>query len=176
MPDLTVEIRIARPPDVVRRWWLEFPEVYENSREQPHRIVTRSRSTTHIDTLTYWRGPLGRVSREGPASRKASGRAPGDKPRPWWRGGELEVPERFTLRPDGWDVDITLPFGLAQRDVFTLTPDGDGTKVRIAVDVWARTAAGKLARPFFMPYARRNYPATWRAAVTWCERATAQSV
>lgn len=143
--DLVVDVRIARPPAAVYRWWTEFPEVYENEKEQPHRIVTRSRSEKHIDTLTYWRRPF---------------------------GGELEVPERFTLRPDGWDVDIELPMGLSQRDVFRLTPDDDGTKVHIEVDVWARSFAGRLARPAFMLYARRSYPRTWRAAVRWCERAT----
>ena len=147
MSDVDVSVRIARPPDVVRRWWLEFPEVYENPREQPHRIVTRSRDATHIDTLTYWRGPFGR---------------------------EFEVPERFTLRQDGgWDVDIQLPFGLAQRDVFTLTPVEDGTRLDIAVDIWCRTAAGWLALAPFKAYARRQYPRTWRAAARWCEAATA---
>lgn len=146
MADIDVSVHIARPPDVVRRWWLEFPEVYENAREQPHRIVTRSRDETHIDTLTYWRGPLGR---------------------------EVELPERFTLRERGWDVDLVLPFGLAQRDVFTLTPEGAGTRVDIAVDVWPRTTAGRLARPFFLAYAKRAYSETWKAAVRWCEEATA---
>lgn len=145
MADMVVEVRIARPPDVVRKWWLEFPEVYENPHEQPHRIVTRTRDATHIDTLTYWRAPFGR---------------------------ELEVPERFTLRPDGWDVDIRLPFGLAQRDVFTLTPVPGGTLVRIVVDVWPRTPAGRILRPIFLRYARRQYPRTWRAAARWCEAAT----
>ena len=146
MPDLSVAVRIARSPDVVRRWWLEFPEVYENAREQPHRIVTRSHDSAHIDTLTYWRGPPGR---------------------------ELEVPERFTLREDGWDVDITLPFGLAQRDVFTLVPDGGGTLVRIDVDLWSRSPLGRLARRPYLRYARRSYPRTWKAAARWCEEATA---
>lgn len=146
MSDIAVRVHIQRPPSVVYRWWTDFPELYENAREQPHRIVTRSRSAAHIDTLTYWRAPMGR---------------------------ELEVPERFTLRPDGWDVDIELPFGLAQRDVFTLTPERDGTRVDIAVDIWCRTRAGRLALPFFKAYARRQYPRTWRAAVRWCERATA---
>lgn len=148
MPELSVEVRIARPPDVVRRWWTEFPEVYENAKEQPHRIVTRSRSPQHIDTLTYWRGPLGK---------------------------ELEVPERFTLRRDGgWDVDIVLPFGLAQRDVFTLTPEEDGraTRVRIDVDIWCRTALGRLALGAYKRYARKQYPRTWRAAARWCEQST----
>lgn len=146
MTDVAVTLHIARPPEVVRRWWTEFPERYENDKEQPHRIVTRSRSAAHIDTLTYWRGPLGR---------------------------ELEVPERFTLRADGgWDVDITLPFGLAQRDVFTLTPEGEGTRVDIAVDIWCRTTLGRLALPVFKRYARKQYPRTWRAAARWCENAT----
>ena len=147
MSDLTVEVRIARPPDVVRRWWTEFPPVYENAKEQPHRIVTRSRDATRIDTLTYWRGPFGR---------------------------ELEVPERFTLRPDGgWDVEIELPFGLAQRDVFTLTPEGqDGSLVRIEVDIWCRTRLGRLALAPFRRYARRQYPRTWGAAARWCEQST----
>lgn len=149
MTDLVVEVSIARPPAVVREWWIEFPPVYENAKEQPHRIVTLARTPDRIETLTYWRGPLGR---------------------------ELEVPETFALRPDGWTVDIQLPFGLAQRDVFTLTPEGAGTRVRIEVDVWPRSALGRLMRPLFMPYARRNYPRTWRAAVRWCEKATAQSV
>lgn len=146
MPDVTVEVRVARPPDVVRRWWTEFPPLYENAKEQPHRIVTRSRDAAHIDTLTYWRAPFGR---------------------------ELEVPERFTLRSDGgWDVDIRLPFGLAQRDVFTLTPDGaGGTRVRIDVDIWCRTRGGRLVLGIFKRYARRQYPRTWRAAARWCESA-----
>lgn len=146
MTFLTVDVHIRRPPEVVRKWWLDFPEVYENDKEQPHRIVTRSRSDTHIDLLTYWRGPLGR---------------------------EMEVPERFTLREGGWDVDLTLPFGLAQRDVFTLAPREGGTDVRVEVDMWSRGAAGRLALPLFKAYARRQYPRTWRAAVKWCERATA---
>lgn len=148
MSDIEVTVRIARPPEVVRRWWTEFPEVYENAREQPHRIVTRSRSAEHIDTLTYWRAPLGR---------------------------ELEVPERFTLRTDGWDVDVTLPFGLQQRDVFTLAPEGDGTIVNVKVDIWRRTSVGRLALGPFKAYARRSYPRTWQAAARWCERATAES-
>ena len=95
MSDVLISIEIRRSPDIVRRWWTEFPAIYENAKEQPHRIVTRSRDATHVDTVTYWRGPLGR---------------------------EMKIPERFTLRPDGgWDVDIALPFGLAQRDVFTLS-------------------------------------------------------
>ena len=146
MSDLHVEVRIARPPDVVRRWWIEFPPLYENDREQPHRIVTRSRDAEHIDTLTYWRGPLGR---------------------------ELEVPERFTLREDGWDVDIRLPFGLAQRDRFALSSDGaGGTLVAIDVDIWPRSALGRAMRPLFLRYARKSYPRTWRAAARWCEAAT----
>lgn len=147
MPDVRVSVDIRRPPDVVRRWWTEFPALYENAKEQPHKIVTRSRDASHIDTLTYWRGPLGR---------------------------ELEIPERFTLRADGgWDVDIVLPSGLAQKDVFTLTPIPEGTRVGIDVDIWPRTSAGRLALPFFRAYARRNYPRTWRAAARWCEKATA---
>ena len=149
MSTLDVTVHIRRSPDVVRKWWLDFPEVYENAKEQPHKIVTRSRSAEHIDTLTYWRAPFGR---------------------------ELEIPERFALRPDGWDVEIELPFGLAQRDVFTLTPEGDGTRVDIAVDIWCRTKAGWLALRPFKAYARRQYPKTWRAAVRWCEKATAESV
>lgn len=163
MPDVRVSVDIRRPPDVVRKWWTEFPPLYENAKEQPHRIVTRARDASHIDTLTYWRAPLGR---------------------------ELEVPERFTLRPQrlrredqdasadasgadgGWDVDIVLPFGLAQRDVFTLTPTPEGTQVRIDVDIWPRSTSGRLALPFFRAYARRNYPRTWRAAARWCEKAT----
>ncbi|HUR68496.1 MAG TPA: hypothetical protein VM370_04560 [Candidatus Thermoplasmatota archaeon] len=145
MPDLSVTVHVARPPEVVRQWWLDFPEVYENAREQPHRIVTRSRSAQHIDTLTYWRGPLGR---------------------------EIEVPERFALRADGWDVDIALPFGLAQRDQFALSSEPGGTRVDIEVDIWCRTRLGRLSLAGYKAYARRSYPRTWRAAARWCEAAT----
>lgn len=145
MSDIVVTVEIRRVPDIVRRWWTEFPAVYENAKEQPHRIVTLSRTDEKIDTLTYWRGPLGR---------------------------ELEIPETFTLTQQGWSVDIVLPFGLAQRDTFTLAAHAGGTRVKIEVDIWCRTPAGRLALPFFILYARKNYPRTWRAAARWCEAAT----
>lgn len=145
MSDVHVSIDIRRAPEVVWQWWTEFPEVYENAREQPHRIVTRARDAVHIDTLTYWRGPFGK---------------------------ELKIPERFTLRANGWDVDIILPLGLAQRDVFTLTPTPEGTRVDIAVDIWCRTALGRLPLGAYKRYARKQYPRTWQATARWCEAAT----
>ena len=149
MTNVWVDVQIARPPAVVREWWTVFPPVYENAKEQPHRIVTLSRTPERIETLTYWRAPFGR---------------------------ELEVPETFTLREDGWDVDIALPFGLAQRDRFTLAAKDGGTQVHIEVDIWPRTAIGRVVRPIFLLYAKRQYPRTWRAAARWCEQATAESV
>lgn len=147
MTDLDVTVDIARPPDVVRRWWTEFPTEYRatDPREQPHRIVTLRRDARVLDLLTYWRGPLGR---------------------------EIEVPETFEMRDDGWDVHIRLPFGLRQKDEFFLTPTPTGTRVRILVTIHAPTLAAKLARPAMMIYARRSYPATWRSAARLCERAT----
>lgn len=50
MSDVHVSVHIHRRPDVVRRWWTEFPEVYDNTKEQPHRIVTRSRDAHHMGT------------------------------------------------------------------------------------------------------------------------------
>lgn len=147
-PDLSVTVDIPRPVAEVRAWWIEMPLDYRAShpREQPHRIVTRSRDAQRWVIDTYWRVPL----------------AP-----------NLKIPETFTFREDGWDVEATLPLGLAQRDRFTLaaTPQaGGGT--RVTIDVWVRTRhAGALAAlPFYRAFAKRNFPALWRAAGRLCAR------
>lgn len=144
-PDLEVVIEIPRPPAEVRAWWLEMPADYvaADPKEQPHRIVTLRRDATRWETITYWRVP---------------GRA------------NLPVRETFTFRDDGWDVLVELPFGLEQRDEFALTPTPEGTRVRIRVGIWPRNLVGRLARPAFLRYARRAYPATWRRAATICAR------
>jgi len=145
-PDLRVVIEIPRKSADVRAWWTDLPQDYRASdpREQPHRIVTRSRDARRWAIDTYWRTPFAR---------------------------DLRVPEVFTFRPDGWDVEIALPWGLAQRDRFTLveTPDA-GTRVEIEVRVFARRALGRLALPAYRAYARRSFPGLWRAAGKLCAR------
>lgn len=141
-----MEVDIRRPPHEVRAWWWEMPDDYRatDPKEQPHRIVTRSRSERERDMLTYWRGPLGR---------------------------ELVIPERMRMDAHGdWTIEVDLPFGLAQRDVFVLEPRAASTHVAIDVEVWARRWWGHLTRPLFMLYARRSYPRTWRRAARICER------
>jgi hypothetical protein len=108
--------------------------------------VTRSRVAQPLDTLTYWRGSLGR---------------------------EREIPERFTLREDGGgNVDIVPPFGLAQPNGSTLSQTPSGTRVNIAVELWSRTSLGRLALPLYLRYAKKIYPRTWRAAARWCQNPT----
>lgn len=146
LSDIRVEISIHRPPHEVRAWWWEMPDDYRatDPKEEPHRIVTVSRSADHRDMLTYWRGPGGRV---------------------------IEVPERMRMDAHGdWTIEVDLPFGLAQRDVFELHPRADATHVTIDVDVWPRAWYGRLARPFFLRYARKWYPRTWNRAAKICER------
>jgi hypothetical protein len=145
MADLTVEVEIARPPDEVRAWWTQMPDDYRatDPKEQPHRIVTLRRTPDTWEAMTHWRGP------------------------PW---GDVKVRETFHFRPDGWDVDVGLPLGLAQKDEFTLAATPTGTRVTIRVSIWPRNLAGRLARPAFLRYARRSYPRTWRAAGRICER------
>jgi hypothetical protein len=143
--DLEVVLKIPRPPAEVRAWWLDAPADYRASdpREQPHRIVTLRRDGRTWETLTYWRVPPLR---------------------------NLRIPETFTFREDGWDVDVRLPFGLAQRDVFTLAPTPTGTRVTIQVTVRPRNLVGRLARPAFLRYARKSYPRAWRGAAKLCAR------
>lgn len=148
MPDLTVQVHIARPPETVRRWWWEMPNDYRatDSREQPHRIVVKERTKERLVLATYWKGPAGR---------------------------DLRLDEVVTFTPDGWTVELDLPMGLAQKDTFTLTPDGTGTRVKILVDIWPRTFGGRLAKPFYVwLYAKRAYTATWRETARLCEAAT----
>jgi len=144
-PDLEVIVEIARPPAEVRAWWLEMPPDYRASdpKEQPHRIRTLRRDEAGWECDTYWRMPLGR---------------------------EVVIRETFAFRPDGWDVDLRLPAGLRQRDEFVLAPTAAGTRVRVRVWIEAPSFRARLARPFMMRYARRQYPATWRAAAKLCER------
>lgn len=149
MADLVVELRIARSPEQVRRWWWDMPADYRatDPHEQPHRIIVKERTDERLVLATYWRGPMGR---------------------------DLRVDEVVHFTPDGWSIDMDLPLGLAQRDTFVLAPDSDGTRVRIAVDIWPRTFGGRLAKPFYVwLYAKRTYPATWRDAARLCEEATA---
>ncbi len=145
MADIAVDLEIARPPAEVRAWWTQAPDDYRASdpREQPHRIVTLSRTPEEWKVLTYWRVPPLR---------------------------NLRVPETFRFRPDGWDVDVGLPLGLAQKDEFTLAATPGGTRVSIRVTIRARNAWGRLARPAFLRFARRSYARTWRAAAKLCER------
>lgn len=145
-PDVAVTLHIARPPHEVRAWWTEMPADYRASdpAEQPHRIVTRSRTPDAWVVDTYWRTPL---------------------------GGELRIPETFRFKPDGdWDVELRLPFGLAQRDAFVLEPTAVGTRVEIRAWIWPRSAPGRLSRPAYVAYARKTYPETWRTAARLCER------
>jgi hypothetical protein len=144
-PDIVVTVDVARPPREVRAWWTEMPVDYRaaDPKEQPHRIVTKERTPERWVVETYWRGPLGR---------------------------EVRLPETFRFRPDGWDVDIVLPFGLRQEDAFLLEATPTGTRVTIRVTVHAPTAGARLARPFFLRYAKRSYPATWHSAARLCER------
>lgn len=144
-PDVAVTLDIARPVDEVRAWWVDMPADYvaTDPREQPHRIVTRSRTPTRWEIDTYWRGPL---------------------------GVPLRIGEVFHLREDGWDVDIALPAGLRQRDVFVLAPTPSGTRVTIRAWIWAPSVAARLGLPPMMRYARRSYPRTWRTAARLCER------
>lgn len=144
-PDVDLVLDIARPPAEVRAWWLEMPDDYRASdpKEQPHRIVTVRREKDLWEADTHWRGP------------------------PW---GDIVVRETFHLREDGWDVDVKLPFGLAQRDVFVLSPTPTGTRVRIRAWIWAPTLASALALPAMRAYAKRSYPRTWGAARRLCER------
>lgn len=148
VPDLTVNVHVARPRAEVLAWWTQFPDDYraQDPQEQPHRIVVRRREPGRVEMLTYWRGPLGR---------------------------EVVVPETFLFREGGdFDVELRLPLGLAQHDRFTFTPREDGgTDVRIEVDVMPRQALGRLTRGAFLSlYARRQYPRTWREAARLCER------
>lgn len=146
--DLVVELDIPRSRAEVLAWWTTFPDDYRASdpSEQPHRIVVRERSPGHVRMLTYWRGPAGR---------------------------ELVIPETFVFRPSGdFDVELRLPLGLAQTDRFTFTEAGPGaTRVRIEVDVRARSPVGRLTRaPFVALYARKAYTSTWRTAARICAR------
>ena len=147
MPDLVVTVFVPRPRAEVLAWWTQFPDDYRaaDPREQPHRILVKKREPGRIEMLTYWRGPLGR---------------------------EMVIPETFLFREGGdFDVDIRLPFGLRQRDRFTLTQKDGGTEVRIELDVEPRAALGTLTRRAFLAfYAKRQYPRTWRAAAELCAR------
>ena len=62
------------------------------------------------------------------------------------------------------------PPGLRQKDEFVLEATPTGTRVTIRVAIDAPTAGAKVARPFYLRYARRSYPATWRSAARLCER------
>lgn len=148
MPELTVEVDIRRPPAVVRSWWLDLPEVYEadDPLEQPHRIEKVTEDDQRMELRTYWRGPF---------------------------GSEMAIEETIHLgREDGWTIDVGLPAGLAQEDIFTLRPTDTGTRVTIDVSMWAERWYGYLALPFFWLFGRINYPKTWRTAAKLCERAT----
>ncbi len=148
MRELSVEVDIARPPETVRAWWLDLPEVYEaeDPREQPHRIVKVEETADRIDLLTYWKGPFGK---------------------------ELELGETVHMdREDGWRIEVDLPFGLDQEDIFSLEPTEIGTRLTIDVRMWAQRWYGKLVLPFFWMFGKRSYPETWRTAARLCEQAT----
>lgn len=139
-PDLEVIVHIKRPPHEVRAWWTDFPDEYHatDPKEQPHRIVVKRRSETERVMDTYWK-VLGR---------------------------ETRIPETMRIDPHGdWTVDVALPFGLRQRDEFTLHPTADGTRVEIRVYL-----KGAVKGPYLALYGRASYRKTWENAARLCER------
>lgn len=145
---MTVEVDVQRPPETVRAWWLDLPEVYETDdpREQPHRIVKVAEDEDRMELRTFWKGPF---------------------------GSEMELGETIHRdREDGWRIDIELPVGLAQEDIFTLTPTETGTRVTIDVSMWADRWYGYLALPFFWVLGKLQFPSTWETAGQLCEEAT----
>ncbi len=146
MPYLTIEVDIARPRAEVLAWWTGFPQEYTatDRREQPHRIKVVKREPDRLEVLTWWRGLF---------------------------GVEVMVPEVFHLKANGdFDVDVTLPLGLAQHDRFTFTAQGNTTHLHVELDLSARNALGTLARPAYALYGRRQYPITFQNAARLCER------
>lgn len=147
MPDLTIHVDIARPRNEVLAWWTGFPDEYSatDPREQPHRIKVLSRSPGRIELHTWWRAPLGR---------------------------ELVIPETFHLKDNGdFDVDVHLDtFGLLQVDRFQFAESGGRTHVRIDIDITAKSRRGKVLRPVYLVYARRQYPRNFRGSGKLCER------
>ncbi len=144
---LQVDLRIARPRREVIAWWTGFPDDYraEDPREQPHRIRVLRRDDGVIETLTYWRAPLGR---------------------------ELVIPETLHLYgDDGFGLDAVLPLGLRQHDEFTFRERDGVTIVTIAIELHAPTPLARIARPaFWRFYARPMYPRTFAAAARLCDR------
>jgi len=144
MAKLELEYIVRRSPESIRRWWLEFPDTYvaKDPREQPHRIVTRSRSDREIHVTTFWRAPF----------------------------GEAKTDEVLRLRSDGsWTADTRF-LGFHVHDEFRATVEGAGTRLRIESTLTPANSATRVLRPLLLPMMRRNFTKVWDDAAALCER------
>ncbi len=136
---------IRRPPEAVRRWWLELPDDYSASdpKEQPHRIQVLRREADRMEVLTYWRGPLG-----------------------------LTMKLRETLGisdPNGWTADLS-EMGLHIHDEFRTSPTEEGTHLTIQSTIMPASVWGRILRPLVIRTILKSMDTTWNDAARICER------
>lgn len=136
---------VCRPPESIRRWWLDFPDDYRASDpdEQPYRIRTLSRKGDEVVVETHWSGPF---------------------------GSTMKVVE--TLRsqgPHAWTADLTM-MGLRIHDEFRVTPTPTGSRLEIRSTISPASLAGRVASPLVLPMLKRDMRKTWTNAARICER------
>lgn len=145
-----LSVRIHRPPQEVRDWWLEFPSEYEASdeAEQPHRIETLLRTEERVEVITYWRGPF-------------------DRP----------VKARETLhREEGlaWTADV-LMMGFSIHDNFVAEPAEGGTLLKIRSSIVPASSFAALLRPFVIKRLKAEMERTFLTAARVCESQAGQA-
>ncbi len=142
---ISLECDIRRPPEAVRRWWLEFPDDYRASDpdEQPYRIRILKRTPAAIEVWTYWRTPLAMPMK----LRETLG----------------------TANLEGWTADMDI-LGLHVHDEFHMAGTAEGTRLTIHSSVKPRSPLGRMIRPVAAHRLLRMMKRVWEDAARICER------
>ncbi len=142
---LSLAFDIRRPPEAVRRWWLEFPDDYRASDpdEQPYRIRVLERTPQRLVVLTSWRGPLGVPLR----LRETLGIGSGSR----------------------WNARMQM-MGLGVSDEFQGIAAPEGTHLTIRSTVTPISALGRIMRPVVARFLLGMMKRVWKDAARICER------
>src|SRR2546427_10702635 len=142
---LDLQLSIHRPPQSVRAWWTDLPDVYvaKDPREQPHRIRVLARNGDRIELVGTWRGPL---------------------------GTERLLRETLRVREDGsWTFDARA-IGLRSHDEFEAIPNGDGTRLHIRSVITPARALWRIVARLMGRRILRMLEKGWPTAAEICER------
>lgn len=145
MPAFSLSVPIARDPDGVAKWWLDFPPVYEakDGREQPYRIETISRTAERVEVRTFW---------------KIMGMR-----RVFLETIEVVGPRAFDARIRMGRVDVF--------DTFRLSPDGrGGSLMEITTRMEGHGMMGRVMAPIMAPMLHRFMRRIWADAAELCAK------